>query len=214
MPWGNWVNVGWKNVPALETPVYRVFNYYYYKQNIEDRKIIVLIDNQRINNYNRNTAYYLQNITVNNGWKLDGGSHDNVDNYPNAWDGGDVVSVGRIGNTALGNGDDGFSWYGTSRKVAQIFNYNDDGTLPLIQESTQWITGLGSYAATPEKDWIARDVRGFFPTIEPKAKYPKLYRYNSESWQKGYLQMYNGSKLVKAVNIKVYDGKQWKNAVK
>lgn len=214
MPWGNWVNVGWKAVPALETSVYRVSNYYYYKQNIEDRQIIVLIDNQQIYNYKRNTAYYLQKITVNNGWQLDGGSHDNVDNYPNAWDGYDTVSVGRIGNTALGNGDDGFSWHGTSRKVAQIFNYNDDGTLPLIQESSQWITGLGSYYATPERDWIARDVRGFFPTIEPKAKYPKLYRYNGESWQKGYLQMYNGSKLVKAKNIKVYDGKQWKNAVK
>jgi hypothetical protein len=201
-------------VPALETTVYKVSNYYYYKQNIEERKIIVLIDNQQIYNYNRNTAYYLQDITVNNGWQLNGGSHDNVDNYPNVWDGYDTVSVGRIGNTALGNGTDGFSWHGTSRKVAQIFNYNDDGTLPLIQESSQWITGQGSYYATPEKDWIARDVRGFFPTIEPKSKYPKPYRYNGESWQKGYLQMYNGSKLVKAVNIKVYDGKQWKNAVK
>lgn len=215
MPWGNWVKVGWKNVPALETSVYRVYNYYYYKQNIEDRQIIVLIDNQMISNYNRNTAYHLQNVTVNNGWQIRGGSRDNVDGYDYLMDLTDTVSVGRIGNTALGNGDDGFSWYSTtSRKAAQIFNYNDDGTLPPIHEYTQWITGLGSYYATPEKDWTERDVRGFFPTIEPKSKYPKLYRYNGESWQKGYLQMYNGSKLVKAVNIKVYDGKQWKNAVK
>lgn len=215
MPWGNWVNVGWKNVPALETSIYRVYNYYYYKQNLEDRQIIVLIDNQMISNYKRNTAYYFQNITVNNGWQLNGGSYDNVDNYPNLMELVDVVSVGRIGNTPLGNGDDGFSWwYGASRKAAQIFNYNDDGTLPQIRESTQWITGLGSGYGTPEKDWVTRDVRGFFPTIEPKPKYPKLCRYNGESWQKGYLQMYNGSKLVKAVNIKVYDGKQWKSAVK
>ena len=214
MSWGNWVTVGWKNVPALETSVYRVSNFYYYKQNIEERKIIVLIDNQMIYNYNRNTAYYLQNVTVNNGWQINGGSRDDVDNYPNIWDGYDTVSIGQIGNTMLGNGDSGFSWYGTSRNVAQIFNYNDDGTLPLIQESSQWITGLGSYYGAPEKDWVTRDVRGFFPTIEPKPKYPKLYHYNGESWQKGHLQMHNGSKLVKAVNIKVYDGKQWKNAVK
>ena len=215
MPWGNWVALGCKNVPALETSVYRVYNYYYYKQNLEDRQIIVLIDNQKIYNYNKNTAYYLQKITVNNGWQIDGGSYDNVDNYPKVIDAYDTVSVGRIGNTALGNGDNGFSWHcTTSRKAAQIFNYNDDGTLPLIQESTQWITGLGSYYATPERDWIARDVRGFFPTIGKKNPYPKVQRYNGSSWQKGYLQMYNGNKLVKAVNIKVYDGKQWKNAVK
>lgn len=153
MAFGQSQELGW--IEAWSNGYYRVSNYLYYKQDLQNRKILVRIANQQC--CSLNSAYTFRNDTgVNNGYGFQ--TH-----------GGPVVDVNDPvyvpgGSCWIHSGD---------RPCEMEFNYNDDGSLPDINISTQFIAGIGQYN-TPEFDWTTKNIKTLFPSISPIPNPPSI----------------------------------------
>lgn len=153
MAYGGNVELGW--VEAWNNGYYKVSNYLYYKQDLQNRKILVGISNQQC--CSLNSAYTFHNdVGVNNGYGF------------NTY-GGPVVDVADPVYVPGG----GCWTHSGDRLCEREFNYNDDGSLPDINISTQFIAGINQYN-TPEFDWNTRNYKDRFPTMSAKVGVPSF----------------------------------------
>lgn len=152
MAYGENNELGW--IEAWNNGYYRVSNYVSYKQDLQNRKLEVTLANQQC--CSLNSQYYFYNYEgVNNGygWQVMGGQAVDVN---------DAVNV-PAGGCWTHNGD---------RYATIEVNYNDDGTLPDINMSTQFIAGINQ-RNTPEFDWTTKNIKNLLPTISAKPDPPK-----------------------------------------
>ena len=152
MAFGQNHELGW--IEGWSNGHYRVSNYVAYKQDLENRKLEVTLANQQCCSLDSFHTFH-NNEGVNNGygWQVMGGP---------AVDVADSVNV-PAGGCWTHNGD---------RYATVEVNYNDDGSVPDILMSTQFIAGINQYD-TPEFDWTTKNIKNLFPTISAKPDPPK-----------------------------------------
>lgn len=134
---------------------YRVSNYVTYKQDLENRKLEITLTNQRCCSLDSLHTFY-NNEGVNNGygWQVMGGQ---------------VVDVNDAVNVPAGR-----CWAHSGDRYATVtVNYNNDGSVPDILMSTQFIAGINQYD-TPEFDWTTKNIKTLFPSINAKAQAPTI----------------------------------------
>lgn len=153
MAFGQNQHLGW--IEGWSNGHYRVANYVIYKQDLENRKLEITLTNQQccsLDNYH--TFYNYGGVNNGYGWQSMGGQVVDVN---------DAVNV-PAGGCWIHNGD---------RDATIEVNYNDDGSVPDILMSTQFIAGINQYD-TPEFDWTTKNIKNLFPTISAKPDPPSI----------------------------------------
>lgn len=153
MAYGANHELGW--IEAWSNGHYRVSNYVAYRQDLQNRKLEVTLVNQQCCSLDSFHTFH-NNEGVNNGygWQVMGGQA--VDVY-------DAVNV-PAGGCWTHNGD---------RYATVTVNYNNDGSVPDILMSTQFIAGINQYD-TPEFDWTTKNIKTLFPSINAKVQAPTI----------------------------------------
>ena len=153
MAYGANQELGW--IEGWTNGRYRVSNYVAYKQDLENRKLEITLANQQccsLDNYHT----FHNNEGVNNGygWQVMGGQ---------------VVDVNDAVNVPAGG-----CWTHSGDRYANVeVKYNDDGSVPDILMSTQFIAGINQYD-TPEFDWTTKNIKTLFPSINAKVQAPTI----------------------------------------
>lgn len=151
MAFGQNHELGW--IEAWSNGRYRVSNYVAYKQDLENRKLEITLANQQCCSLDSAHTFYNNGVNNGYGWQVMGGQ---------------VVDVLDEVNVPAGG-----CWTHSGDRYAIIeVNYNDDGSVPDILMSTQFIAGINQYD-TPEFDWITKNIKNLFPTISAKPDPPK-----------------------------------------
>ena len=153
MAFGQNQHLGW--IEAWSNGHYRVSNYVAYKQDLENRKLEITLANQQCCSLD-NVHTFHNNEGVNNGY---------------GWQamGGPVVDVNDAVNVPAGG-----CWTHSGDRYAIItVNYNNDGSVPDILMSTQFIAGINQYD-TPEFDWNKKNIKTLFPSISPIPNPPSI----------------------------------------
>lgn len=153
MAFGQSQELGW--IEAWSNGYYRVSNYVAYKQDLENRKLEITMTNQQCCSLD-NAHTFHDDVGVNNGygWQVMGGQVVDVN---------DAVNV-PAGGCWTHNGD---------RNAIVTVNYYDDGSVPDIFMSTQFIAGINQYD-TPEFDWTTKNIKTLFPSINAKVQAPTI----------------------------------------
>lgn len=153
MAFGSKHELGW--IEGWTNGRYRVSNYVSYKQDLENRKLEITLANQQCCSLDNYHTFY-NNKGVNNGygWQVMGGQVVDVN---------DAVHV-PAGRCWTHNGD---------RYATVTVNYNNDGSVPDILMSTQFIAGINQYD-TPEFYWTTKNIKTLFPSINAKVKAPTI----------------------------------------
>lgn len=152
MAFGQNQELGW--IEAWSNGHYRVSNYVAYKQDLENRKLEITLANQQCCSLDSFHTFH-NDEGVNNGY---------------GWQsmGGQVVDVNDAVNVPAGG-----CWTHSGDRYANVeVKYNDDGSVPDILMSTQFIAGINQYD-TPEFDWTTKNIKNLFPTISAKPDPPK-----------------------------------------
>lgn len=143
-----WIE-GWRNGH------YRVSNYVAYKQDLENRKLEITLANQQccsLDNYH--TFHNYKGVNNGYGWQVMGGQ---------------VVDVNDAVNVPAGG-----CWTHSGDRYATVtVNYNNDGSVPDILMSTQFIAGINQND-TPEFDWTTKNIKTLFPSINAKVQAPTI----------------------------------------
>nr|DAY98615.1 MAG TPA: FN3 [Caudoviricetes sp.] len=151
MAFGQNQELGW--IEGWTNGRYRVSNYVSYKQDLENRKLEITLANQQCCSLDNYHTFY-NGVNNGYGWQLMGGQV--VDVY-------DAVNV-PAGGCWTHNGD---------RYATVTVNYNNDGSVPDILMSTQFIAGINQYD-TPEFDWTTRNIKTLFHSINAKVQAPTI----------------------------------------
>lgn len=153
MAYGSNHQLGW--IEGWTNGRYRVSNYVSYKQDLENRKLEITLANQQCCSLDNYHTFY-NDVGVNNGygWQVMGGQVVDVN---------DAVNV-PAGGCWTHNGD---------RYATVTVNYNNDGSVPDIMMSTQFIAGINQYD-TPEFDWTTKNIKTLFPSINAKVQAPTI----------------------------------------
>lgn len=153
MAFGQNQELGW--IEGWTNGRYRVSNYVAYKQDLENRKLEITLANQQccsLDNYH--TFYNNEGVNNGYGWQVMGGQVVDVN---------DAVNV-PAGGCWSHNGD---------RYATVTVNYNNDGSVPDILMSTQFIAGINQYD-TPEFGWTTKNIKTLFPSINAKVQAPTI----------------------------------------
>lgn len=153
MAYGSNQHLGW--IEGWTNGRYRVSNYITYKQDLENRKLEITLTNQQCCSLDSFHTFH-NNEGVNNGygWQVMGGP---------------VVDVADSVNVPAGG-----CWTHSGDRYASVtVNYNDDGSVPDILMSTQFIAGINQYD-TPEFDWTTKNIKALFPSISPIPNPPSI----------------------------------------
>lgn len=153
MAYGANHELGW--IEGWTNGRYRVSNYVAYKQDLENRKLEITLANQQccsLDNYH--TFHNYEGVNNGYGWQVMGGPVVDVN---------DAVNV-PAGGCWTHNGD---------RYATVEVNYNNDGSVPDILMSTQFIAGINQYD-TPEFDWTTNNIKTLFPSINAKVQAPTI----------------------------------------
>lgn len=153
MAYGQNQELGW--IEGWSNGHYRVSNYIAYKQDLENRKLEITLANQQCCSLDNVHTFY-NNEGVNNGygWQVMGGQ---------------VVDVNDAVNVPAGG-----CWTHSGDRYAIItVNYNNDGSVPDILMSTQFIADINQYD-TPEFDWTTKNIKTLFPSINAKVQAPTI----------------------------------------
>lgn len=153
MAYGANHELGW--IEGWTNGRYRVSNYVAYKQDLENRKLEITLANQQCCSLDSFHTFH-NDVGVNNGygWQVMGGQVVDVN---------DAVNV-PAGGCWTHNGD---------RYATVEVNYNNDGSVPDILMSTQFIAGINQYD-TPEFDWTTKNIKTLFPSINAKVQAPTI----------------------------------------
>jgi hypothetical protein len=153
MAYGENHELGW--IEGWSNGHYRVSNYVAYKQDLENRKLEITLANQQC--CSLDSSHTFNNYEgVNNGygWQVMGGQ---------------VVDVNDAVNVPKGG-----CWTHSGDRYAVVtVNYNNDGSVPDILMSTQFIAGINQYD-TPEFDWTTKNIKTLFPSINAKVQAPTI----------------------------------------
>ena len=152
MAYGANHELGW--IEAWSNGHYRVSNYVAYRQDLQNRKLEVTLANQQCCSLNSQYHFYNEGVNNGYGWQSMGGQV--VDVY-------DAVNVPE-GGCWTHNGD---------RYASVTVNYNNDGSVPDILMSTQFIAGVNQYNS-PEFDWTTKNIKTLFPSINDKVQAPTI----------------------------------------
>ena len=153
MAFGQNQHLGW--IEAWSNGHYRVSNYVTYKQDLENRKLEITLTNQQCCSLDSfHTFYNYEGVNNGYGWQVMGGQVVDVN---------DAVNV-PAGGCWTHNGD---------RYATVTVNYNNDGSVPDILMSTQFIAGINQYD-TPEFDWTTKNIKTLFPSINAKVQAPTI----------------------------------------
>jgi hypothetical protein len=152
MAYGANHELGW--IEAWSNGYYRVSNYVVYKQDLENRKLEITLTNQQCCSLDSfHTFYNYADVNNGYGWQVMGGQ---------------VVDVVDSVNVPAGG-----CWSHNGDRYASVeVKYNDDGSVPDILMSTQFIANKNQHD-TPEFDWITKNIKSYFPTISAKPDPPK-----------------------------------------
>lgn len=153
MAYGANHHIGW--IEAWSNGHYRVSNYVIYKQDLENRKLEITLTNQQccsLDSYH--TFYNYEGVNNGYGWQVMRGPFVDVN---------DAVNV-PAGGCWTHSGD---------RYAIVTVNYNNDGSVPDILMSTQFIAGINQYD-TPEFDWTTKNIKTLFPSINAKVQAPTI----------------------------------------
>lgn len=153
MAFGQRQDLGW--IEGWTNGHYRVSNYIIYKQDLENRKLEITMTNQQCCSLDSFHTFH-NNSGVNNGygWQVMGGQ---------------VVDVNDAVNVPAGG-----CWTHSGDRYAVVtVNYNNDGSVPDILMSTQFIAGINQYD-TPEFNWTTRNIKTLFPSINAKVQAPTI----------------------------------------
>lgn len=153
MAFGQNQELGW--IEGWSNGHYRVSNYVAYKQDLENRKLEITLANQQCCSLdNVHTFHNYEGVNNGYGWQVMGGQVVDVN---------DAVNV-PAGGCWTHNGD---------RYATVTVNYNNDGSVPDILMSTQFIAGINQYD-TPEFDWTTKNIKTLFPSINAKVQAPTI----------------------------------------
>lgn len=153
MAFGQNQHLGW--IEGWTNGRYRVSNYITYKQDLEKRKLEITLTNQQCCSLdNVHTFHNYEGVNNGYGWQVMGGQVVDVN---------DAVNV-PAGGCWTHNGD---------RYATVTVNYNNDGSVPDILMSTQFIAGINQYD-TPEFDWTTKNIKTLFPSINAKVQAPTI----------------------------------------
>ena len=153
MAFGENHELGW--IEGWSNGHYRVSNYVAYKQDLENRKLEITLANQQCCSLdNVHTFHNYEGVNNGYGWQVMGGQVVDVN---------DAVNV-PAGGCWTHNGD---------RYATVTVNYNNDGSVPDILMSTQFIAGINQYD-TPEFDWTTKNIKTLFPSINAKVQAPTI----------------------------------------
>ena len=153
MAFGQNQHLGW--IEGWSNGRYRVSNYVAYKQDLENRKLEVTLANQQCCSLdNVHTFHNYEGANNGYGWQVMGGQ---------------VVDVNDAVNVPAGG-----CWTHSGDRYATVtVNYNNDGSVPDILMSTQFIAGINQYD-TPEFDWTTKNIKTLFPSINAKVQAPTI----------------------------------------
>ena len=153
MAYGSNRELGW--VEAWNNGYYRVSNYVVYRQDLQNRKLEVTLANQQCCSLNSQYNFYnYEGVNNGYGWQVMGGQ---------------VVDVNDAVNVPAGG-----CWTHSGDRYAVVtVNYYDDGSVPDILMSTQFIAGINQYN-TPNFDWITKNIKTLFPSINAKVQAPTI----------------------------------------
>lgn len=153
MAFGQNQELGW--IEGWTNGRYRVSNYVAYKQDLENRKLEITLANQQCCSLdNHHTFNNYEGVNNGYGWQVMGGQVVDVNDAVN-------VPVGRC-------------WTHDGDRYANVtVNYNNDGSVPDILMSTQFIAGINQYD-TPEFDWTTKNIKTLFPSINAKVQAPTI----------------------------------------
>ena len=153
MAYGSNRELGW--VEAWNNGYYRVSNYVAYRQDLQNRKLEVTLANQQCCSLNSQYNFYnYEGVNNGYGWQVMGGP---------------VVDVADSVNVPAGG-----CWTHNGDRYATVeVNYDDNGTLPNIYMSTQFIAGVNQYNS-PEFDWTTKNIKTLFPSINAKVQAPTI----------------------------------------
>ena len=153
MAFGQNQHLGW--IEGWSNGHYRVSNYVTYKQDLENRKLEITLTNQQCCSLDSfHTFYNYEGVNNGYGWQVMGGQAVDVN---------DAVNV-PAGGCWTHSGD---------RYATVTVNYNNDGSVPDILMSTQFIAGINQYD-TPEFDWTTKNIKTLFPSINAKVQAPTI----------------------------------------
>ena len=153
MAYGSNQHLGW--IEGWTNGRYRVSNYITYKQDLENRKLEITLTNQQCCSLdNVHTFHNYEGVNNGYGWQVMRGQVVDVN---------DAVNV-PAGGCWTHNGD---------RYATVTVNYNNDGSVPDILMSTQFIAGINQYD-TPEFDWTTKNIKTLFPSINAKVQAPTI----------------------------------------
>lgn len=153
MAYGSNQHLGW--IEGWTNGRYRVSNYITYKQDLENRKLEITLTNQQCCSLdNVHTFHNYEGVNNGYGWQVMGGQVVDVN---------DAVNV-PAGRCWTHNGD---------RYATVTVNYNNDGSVPDILMSTQFIAGINQYD-TPEFDRTTKNIKTLFPSISAKVQAPTI----------------------------------------
>lgn len=153
MAFGQNQHLGW--IEGWTNGRYRVSNYITYKQDLEKRKLEITLTNQQCCSLdNVHTFHNYEGVNNGYGWQVMGGQ---------------VVDVNDAVNVPAGG-----CWTHSGDRYATVtVNYNNDGSVPDILMSTQFIAGINQYD-TPEFDWTTKNIKTLFPSINAKVQAPTI----------------------------------------
>lgn len=153
MAFGQNQHLGW--IEAWSNGHYRVSNYVTYKQDLENRKLEITLTNQQCCSLDSfHTFYNYEGVNNGYGWQVMGGQ---------------VVDVNDAVNVPAGG-----CWTHSGDRYATVtVNYNNDGSVPDILMSTQFIAGTNQYD-TPKFDWTTKNIKTLFPSINAKVQAPTI----------------------------------------
>lgn len=153
MAFGQNQELGW--IEAWSNGYYRVSNYVAYKQDLQNRKLEITLANQQCCSLDGfHTFHNDEGVNNGYGWQVMGGQ---------------VVDVNDAVNVPAGG-----CWTHSGDRYAVVtVNYNNDGSVPDILMSTQFIAGINQYD-TPEFDWTTKNIKTLFPSISPIPNPPSI----------------------------------------
>ena len=186
MAFGQNHELGW--IEGWSNGHYRVSNYVAYKQDLENRKLEVTLANQQCCSLdNVHTFHNYEGVNNGYGWQVMGGQ---------------VVDVNDAVNVPAGG-----CWTHSGDRYATVtVNYNNDGSVPDILMSTQFIAGINQYD-TPEFDWTTKNIKTLFPSINTKVQTPTInnvYVISSTSATVEFTSVENATKY--HITLKRQDG--------
>ena len=153
MAFGQNQHLGW--IEGWTNGRYRVSNYVTYKQDLENRKLEITLTNQQCCSLDSlHTFHNYEGVNNGYGWQVMGGQ---------------VVDVNDAVNVPAGG-----CWTHSGDRYASVtVNYNNDGSVPDILMSTQFIAGINQYD-TPEFDWTTKNIKTLFTSINAKVQAPTI----------------------------------------